>query len=125
MGLELIVGQLRREMGRWLTDSATIFKQTEDRVVLDEPAKTVVTIATAVPCRVLSTPEGLQGTRLEGKLNPEKVRVILPHDTDVDPGDNAGWAFYITVGTATYEIVRIEDSLTNSVFVSVTAERVR
>ena len=125
MGLELIVNQLRREMLRWLTDTATIYKQTTDRIVLTEPVPTVVVIATGVPCRVLTTPVGLSSLQLEQELRPEKVRVIFPHGTVVDSGSNADWDFYVTIGSADYEIVRIEDSLTDGVFVEVAAQRRR
>lgn len=129
MTLERLMGRLRREVSRWLTDRATIYKETENRDVLDEPTKTVVVIASDVPCRVLTGGETLFSGGIsagdDDEMSLDRVRIVLPYGTVVDPGDNEGWDFRIQVSGRVYRITQIRDNRTDAVDVQVLAARIR
>lgn len=104
-----------------LTDTCTISRETAGRGAMFEPLHQYAVVAADVPCRVILSNAGDEGSASEGAAETivERYRLITPVGTAFEVDDR------VTVGGAVYDVVEINDRLTDNAFVEVTMRRGR
>jgi head-tail adaptor len=117
-----ILKQLRKTTNRWLTQTATIERQTEDRGPFGEQIHDFETVASGVACRVITAGSSFRGD-MESSGNQElmldRYRIIFPAGTAVDVD------YRVTIGSRVYNVVGLTDARQDETDVHVIATRER
>jgi len=117
-----VLNQLRRTTNRWLTETATIQRQTEDRGELGEQLHDWSTIASGIACRVITAGSSNTGDNQatgNQELMIDSYRIIFPSGTSVNVD------YRVITGGRTYNVISISDDRTDETDVSVIATRER
>jgi hypothetical protein len=113
---------VRRNVDEILTDTCTIEQQTGITGLMGEPLDSWEVIASDVPCRVIraKVPNASSQTVVGSQeAMVELYRLECPYQT-VFAVDNR-----VTVNGAVYQVVQVEDKLTDSAFAGAVVTRVR
>jgi head-tail adaptor len=117
-----ILNQLRTTVNRWLTETATIERQTESRGVYGEQVHDWETVASGVACRVINAGNSNAGNNQQfgnQELMMDRYKIVMPTGTVVDVD------YRITVAGRVYDVVAIVDDRTDSTDVQAIVSRVR
>lgn len=108
----IIVTQIRSQINRWLTETATVQKLDSVRGEYGELIQDYVTVQTSVPCRIITAGSNNTDT-MEVNGNQEMMldqyKIILPYDAELDVD------YRVTVGADIYRVVSILDDRTDGV----------
>lgn len=113
---------VQRNVNEMLTDVCTIKRQTGATGTMGEPLNQLELIASDVPCRVIraKTPNAnSQAVIGSQKAQVERYRLICPVDTAFRVDD------VVSVGSDVYQVVDVEDKLTDGAFAGAVITRVR
>jgi hypothetical protein len=113
---------VQRNVNEMLTDVCTIKRQTGATGTMGEPLNQLELIASDVPCRVIraKTPNAnSQAVIGSQKAQVERYRLICPVDTAFRVDD------VVIVGSDVYQVVDVEDKLTDGAFAGAVITRVR
>ena len=117
-----VLNQLRRTTDRWLTETATIQRQTEDRGEFGEQLHDWQTVASGIACRVITAGTSNRGDNQASgnqELMMDNYRIIFPSGTAVNVD------YRVMTGGRTYNVIAISDDRTDETDVSVIATRER
>ena len=113
---------VQQNVGEMLTDRCTIQRQTGATGTMGEPLNQLELIASDVPCRVIRAKTPNANSQMvigNQKSMVERYRLICPVDTDFRVDD------VVTVGDDIYQVVDVEDKLTDAAFAGGVVTRVR
>lgn len=110
---DFIHSQILASARKWLKDTCTITYQKPITDKYGAQTKQPVMVAQDVPCRVIEA-GGQRGSAIEQAANQETLveeyRLAVPIDTALDVDQE------VAVGSAVYQIVRLDTSMTDKVF---------
>jgi glyoxylate carboligase len=113
---------VQQNVSEMLTDTCTIQRQTGATGTMGEPLNQLELIASGVACRVIrvKTPNAnSQAVIGSQKSMVERYRLICPVDTAFRVDD------VVTIGSDVYQVVDVEDKLTDAAFAGAVITRVR
>lgn len=116
------VNLVRRTLLKSLTDSAKIEREVATTDDMGAPLHTIELVATDVVCRVIRAGQQTQNqakTAGGAETIIDKTRIILKHDVTIDVD------YLITVRSVRYQVVTIDDNMTDAGFVSAICVRAR
>jgi len=113
---------IQRNVSETLTESCTIQRQTGATGTMGEPLNQLELIASGVACRVIRAKTPNANSQMvigNQKSLVERYRLICPVDTAFRIDD------VVTVGDDVYQVVDVEDKLTDEAFAGAVITRVR
>jgi hypothetical protein len=118
------IAVVRRNVNEMLTDTCRIERQTGITGTMGEPLNSWETVATEVPCRVIRSSLRLGASAMQVVGSQESMvelyRLICPVGTGFTVDDR------VTLSDdSVYQVVNVEDKLTDSAFSGAVVTRVR
>lgn len=113
---------VRRSVGGMLTERCTIERETGGVGLMGEPVQSWAAVAEDVPCRLITVGRrNSSETQVIGSRESvvDAFRLICPQDTAFAVDDR------VSVGDRRYQVVTVEDDLTDAAYVSVIVARER
>ena len=110
------LARIRRQMAYFLSDRCSILQRGVGSGHMGEEIGNWIPVRTDVPCRLLRSLLNTRNAReaVGGSMELiERFRLVLPHDVRIHQGNG------VRIGDQVYEVVNIEDRLTDAMQVMV------
>ena len=110
----LLLNKIRVEAARYLSETCVIEQEIHTVGAYGDPIRAWALVASEVPCRlIIARRSDLSAVSMSaGRETMERVyRLVVPHGTTLDVD------YRVTVGGAIFTVMRVEDQLTDAVFV--------
>lgn len=115
---------VRRAVNEMLTDTCSLYQESGATGTMGEPLHTLELVASGVPCRVIrARTRGENGVSVVGSQEAmvERYRLECSHDTSL----SLNMVAQLDSDGSRWQIVDIEDKLTDSAFAGAAITRVR
>lgn len=114
-----LIAQLRKTTRQYLTETATVERESELRGEYGERVHEWVQVASGVQCRVITTSRGDLQTLANQEVMIDQYKIILASGTEV------GVDYRIIVGGHAYRVTSVMDDRTDELDINVIAYRER
>jgi hypothetical protein len=114
------VTKLKASVGKFLTDTCTIYTRTATTDDYGYPSQVLTEYATGVACRLITVGTQNKGRQFADREILEDVyRLIVPTATTIDTD------YVVEVNSEKYQVISITDKLTNELFADIEMKRIR
>lgn len=117
------IAMVKRNVDGMLTETCTIQRESAGRGTMGETVHVWDTVAVDVACRLIRAGQGASKAIAEAvgtqEILVDEYRLITPAGTPLNTD------YRVVVGGKTYQVMKVDDDLTDEVFVSAVMIRVR